>query len=442
MLTFQILFIIFLVYITVSHVLSTMFTWRAFRKYKDIIITENPTETVDVISPAYNEEKSIISCVSSTLNQTYDHSNIIVVNDGSTDKTFHLLKQYFNLIEIDLNSVEWGSDLEFQKVHSVWKTEDGRLTVINKENGGKYDALNCGMSYSSADYILSVDADTYLDEAAITDIMTRKREDSTAVSVAIGVINECDVQSHQLSKLRVPNKFLIISQMIEYMRNFVTLRTSTDDLNGVMVISGACGLMNRQYVIDIGGYSDSIVEDANLTLRIQESGGRIQFISKILAYTEVPETVGELHNQRMRWIRGMLTELWSFRFLIRSRTFLGSFMIPYSIFTDVLGVWIELLALTIFAISLYLGLINWPIFILVLAYVFTLYFMSLFSLYYVSMKRLDGLEQYDGKLKAGIVGIFEFLWYRILLAGFVIKSQFLELFKYKKNWGKLKRRGF
>ncbi len=221
-----------------------------------------------VIVPAYNEEKVVLKTVRSLLQSDYSDLKVLVVDDGSKDNTFALCRDTF--------------------------ADEPRVEVVTKPNGGKAAALNYGFERLDVDVVVALDADTIF----LPDTISRLADhfhDERVVAVA--------------GNAKVGNRLNLLTrwQAIEYITAQNLDRRAFDLLNCITVVPGAVGAWWRDTVIELGGYStDTLAEDADLTIRILRAGYKVTYEEGALAYTEAPETTRQLFKQRFRWMFGML----------------------------------------------------------------------------------------------------------------------------------------
>jgi peptidoglycan-N-acetylglucosamine deacetylase len=250
---------------------------------------------VAIIVPAYNEEKVICRTIDSILNSTYPNFEIIVVNDGSTDRTLDVLKRSF-----DTNPL---------------------IKIIHQKNSGKAAALNTGILNTDASFLVCVDADTILDSQAIGQLM------GGFVDPKIGAI---------AGNVKVGNAQNLLTklQRLEYFTGQNFDRRAFDYLNAITVIPGAIGAFRRSVMIEAGGFhSDTLAEDCDLTIRILRKGYVITFEPKAIAYTEAPESLKMLIRQRFRWSYGNLQCVWKHRDIVFRPGFgaLGWIALPHTL---------------------------------------------------------------------------------------------------------------
>lgn len=183
------------------------------------------------------------------------------------------------------------------QIHDVW------ITLVCKDNGGKADALNTGITLSQYEYIVCIDADVILKEDALNHLVQPLLYRDTVIAVGGCIYPYSDHNENLLIKL----------QKIEYDRSFHVSRIFMDFLEANMIISGAFGLFKKEIVIQAGGYdTDTVGEDMELVLRLHEYCLKnhipyeIEYIPEAVCYTQVPDNLHDLFRQRRRWQSGLL----------------------------------------------------------------------------------------------------------------------------------------
>lgn len=282
-------------------------------------ISRSPlTPAVSIIVPAYNEVVSIALTVGNLLHLDYMRYEVIVVNDGSRDGTLAELRKTFHLEP----SEEVGQGrLKTRPVRGVYRSRrHHNLTVVDKENGGKADALNAGLDFAVHPYFCSIDADVIMESDALQRVVQPIVESSKRI-VAVGgivrVANGCRVQKGRVTEVHMSGNPLVVLQIVEYFRSFLCGRTGFSRLGCLMIISGAFGVFERALAVEIGGYrTDTVGEDMDLVTRLhahlRERGVfdyAVQFVPDPVCWTEVPATLRVLARQRRRWQRGLLEVL-------------------------------------------------------------------------------------------------------------------------------------
>jgi cellulose synthase/poly-beta-1,6-N-acetylglucosamine synthase-like glycosyltransferase len=271
---------------------------------------------VSVLVPAYNEEATIASSVRSMLQLDYPDYEVIVINDGSKDGTMEALRREFSLVPFP--EAYWQR-LPVKPVRAIYRSTDyPSLRVIDKENGGKADALNAGINASRHPLFCGVDADSVLERLSLRRVIEPFLEDPHTIASGgtVRIANGCTVDSGFLTSVGLPCNLLALLQIVEYLRAFLFGRLGWSPLNAVLIISGAFGIFRKDVVVAAGGYrTDTVGEDMELVVRLHRLHRtrripyRIVFVPDPICWTEAPETLRVLKNQRVRWQRGLAESL-------------------------------------------------------------------------------------------------------------------------------------
>jgi cellulose synthase/poly-beta-1,6-N-acetylglucosamine synthase-like glycosyltransferase len=246
---------------------------------------------------------------------------LIIVNDGSKDKTLDVLIQYYDLIRVD-HIFEYK--LNTKPVRGIYMNRSiPKLVVVDKENGGKEDSLNAGINISRKEYFCGIDADSLLEDDALlklASLVLDEGVETPALGGNVFPVNGCAIERGQIVNIQIPKKSLARFQTMEYMRAFMAGRLGWAKINSLLIISGAFGLFRKERVIRAGGYltsrgkyaKDTVGEDMELIVRInrlmREIGikYRIRYAYNANCWTEVPEDLQSLKRQRYRWHRGLI----------------------------------------------------------------------------------------------------------------------------------------
>ena len=321
---------------------------------------------ISMLVPAYNEEATIADSVRSFLALRYPLHEVIVVNDGSEDRTLETLQREFDLCASD-RSVR--AQLKTAPVRGVYAASSEPLIVVDKENGGKSDALNAGICAAQYPLVCCMDADVILNEDALLRIARPMIESSDVAAVGglIRVANGCEFEKGLLKEAKLATAPLPNFQQAEYLRAFLASRTAWSKLNCLLIISGAFGIYRRSDLIFIGGYAHGTVgEDMELitrghrVLRENDRRYRVSFVPDPVAWTEVPDTLRVLRRQRDRWHRGLIDTLVRHRKMLFNPRYgtVGLLAMPYFFLFEFLGAVIEIIGYIAFVIGLLLGAIN------------------------------------------------------------------------------------
>jgi cellulose synthase/poly-beta-1,6-N-acetylglucosamine synthase-like glycosyltransferase len=324
---------------------------------------------ITLIAPAHNEEASIRVAVRNLLELDYPELEIIVVNDGSEDRTLEELREEFLLRPV---RAVYVPELKSALVRGLYRSGvDSRLLVVDKEPGGsKADAVNAGLNAATSPYVCVVDADSVLERDALLRIMLPILADPKRV-IAVGgiirVLNGSEISQGTLRRVRLPRKSIEVIQVIEYLRAFLIGREAWGQGNMLMIISGAFGVFRTDLVRAVGGYRpNAIGEDFDLVARLhrhlldQKADYHIHFVPDPMCWTEVPSDLKSLGRQRARWQKGLLDVLLLTRgMLFRPRYGrIGSFALPYLWLFEFAAPVIEILGIVTIVIAAVLGVLS------------------------------------------------------------------------------------
>ncbi len=327
------------------------------------------------------------------------------------------------------------------------------LLVIDKERGGKADALNAGINLSRYPLFCSVDADSIIEDHALLRVVKPFMEhpnEMVAVGGIVRIANGCEVHEGRVSKIDMPPKALPIFQVVEYLRAFLTGRIGWSVMRSLLIISGAFGLYKKSEVIEVGGYdSESDTEDLELVVRLHENCRRkrmkyrIVFVPDPVCWTEVPTTFQILRRQRNRWHRGLLQSLWRHKKMMFNPRYgvIGLFTFPYFVFFEMFGPFIELTGYITVPLAWMLGILDLHFFLLFLTLA-VLYGVFL-SVAAILLEEIS-FRRYPGWLDLArlvFYGILENFGYRQILSVFKVKA-FWDFVRRRRGWGDMKRRGF
>ena len=323
---------------------------------------------ISVLAPAYNEEATIVESIKSFLMLEYSRFEIIVINDGSKDQTLARMKEAFLLEE---HEFFYDSGLSDTKVRGTYRSRlHPNLIVVDKENGGKADALNVGIGFAQYDIFCAVDSDSLLETDALKRIVIpfiQEPEITIASGGTIRIANGSTIEHGRVKTAALPSKFLPLMQVIEYTRSFLCGRIGWNAFNATLVISGAFGLFSKSAIKAIGGYQEgSVGEDMELVVRIhrhyrlRREPYQVVFVPDPVCWTEAPESRAVLGRQRNRWQRGLAEVLFKNRDMIFNPRygFIGLVALPYFLFVELLGPVIEVVSLVCLAIGAGLGFLD------------------------------------------------------------------------------------
>ena len=408
-------------------------------------------KTISILVPAYNESGNIVESVESLLKLEYPEYDIIVVNDGSSDDTLERLVEHFELEETDLY---YRQEVQHENIRGIYKSSElPPLTVVDKGNGGKADALNAGLNISESDLVCSIDADSILEQNVLRKLIQTfiQHKNTVAAGGIVRVINGCEIENREIKKIHVPDSFIGRLQSVEYLRAFLFGRVGWDVFNSLMIISGAFGIFDRRAVLDVGGYlTDTVGEDIELIMRLHShnlrnnNDYRIRFLPEPICWTEVPEDFRSLKNQRNRWHRGLADSLWRHKYMLFNPRYghIGMLVLPFFLFFELLGPVIQIGSYAYLGFLIVVpGLFNTPFVILFLAA--SIIYGMIVSLVSVLAEEI-AFKTYSSYRDIVVLTFYSFLenlGYRQIHGIWQI-SGLIDFFKGRKGWGDMIRKGF
>jgi poly-beta-1,6-N-acetyl-D-glucosamine synthase len=331
---------------------------------------------VTVVLAAYNEAEGVIAAVRSLLALDYSTYEVIVVNDGSRDATMERLRA-----ELDLVRVETAARgiVGTAPVSGYYTTPlDARLLVIDKQNGGKADALNAGLDHARHAYVCGVDADMVFARDALTRAMSAVVSDPKRIVGLTSFVEIAEDPSRALvdgSRYTVPDQRpLLAYQALDYLRAFYNNRIAWSRLEFMLCSIGAFQIWRRDLLDELGGWSrDYTCEDIELTFRVhrvlREQGRpyRVICLPDRIGVTEGPDTVRKLVAQRERWQRVILETWWSYRHMCFNRRYgpVGMLGMPFYLLSEIVAPVFELLAVATLVAGAATGLVDWSLALLV-----------------------------------------------------------------------------
>ncbi|PXY02967.1 glycosyl transferase family 2 [Marinifilum breve] len=418
------------------------------------VILDSPlAPSVSVLVPAFNEAKTIVDNVESIYTIHYNNFDVIVVNDGSTDTTFKELQKAFKLERVNFAV---NHEIETKEVRGVYKSKletYSNLIVVDKENGGKADALNVAINVSDKDLFMAIDADSILEPDAVLKLVKPFLERTDRRVIAAGgvvrIANSCVIENGRIAEVCVPKNLLARMQVLEYTRSFLMGRMAWAKLDGLIIISGAMGMFEREVVVQSGGYAHTIGEDMELVVRIrrymseQREKYKIEYVPDPLCWTEAPSDVSTFGRQRSRWTRGTIETLTDHSKIFFSPRYgaMGMLGYPFWFLFEWLAPLVEVLGI-IYAIILYFTgnlSLNFILITFLFVYTFALFFTTWAILY--EELTFHRYEKKGDVFRLWIAALLEpFILHPISLF-FSIKGN-IQYARGNRKWGKMERKGF
>lgn len=458
-----------IVFLLFTVVLFTMFTAMGYLSTRNSIHYRNKNSfgdmsklmasplapSITIIAPAYNEGMTIVENIRSLMSLRYVNYEVMVVNDGSKDDTLQKMIDAYDLVQIEQEiDPEWKS----KPIRGIYKSPHkafSKLTVIDKENGGKSDALNTGMALSTNQYVGCIDVDCLLLPDALLHVVKsffqRSEKRVIAVGGVIRVANSCVIQGGQLEEIRLPSNWLARFQLLEYTRSFILGRMAWGRIDSLLIISGAFGFFDREIALAVDGYDTNTVgEDMEIVFKMRRYMHErklpytVEYIPDPLCWTEVPEDTKILVNQRDRWARGNLETLYKHKDMFFNPKFgrLGMLSYPYWFFYEWLAPILEFFGFFTIILFYWLGILNWDFFVAITA---TVYVFSIMFSFYAILWDVYSYNEYK-KTKDILIlmfcAIIEPVTFHPLVVWSAIRGNYKKLFKVKSGWGSQVRKGF
>lgn len=449
---------IFTAYLTLS-IISGFELFRFYNSEKitnyDAILSSPFAPTISIIAPAYNESLTIVENIRALLSLYYPNFEIIIVNDGSKDDTLARTIEAY-----DLENIPYVIDykIECKEILGIFKSKKkafNNLTVINKLNGGKADALNAGINIAKGQYYIAIDVDSIIDPYALQKLvlpfLTQTDKRVIATGGVIRIANSCVVKDGQLVEINVPKDFLPRCQVIEYNRAFLLGRLAWSRLDGLLLISGALGLFDKEIAIACGGYlSTTVGEDMEIIVRMRkymaDRGEKynVVYVPEPLCWTEAPSSLTILGRQRNRWTRGTIDTLKLHKNLFFNPKYgtMGMLSYPYWVFFEWLAPIIEAGGILYFILIAFTGHPNWAFFSAVLFFVY--FFSVSFSTYAILF---DHLVFHRYRTRSMIFKLLATSWiepffYHPMVTYWGLRGNWDYFIRKKQGWGKMTRQGF
>lgn len=406
---------------------------------------------ITIVAPAYNEALTIVDSVQSLLSLHYPNLEVVVVNDGSTDDTLPVLAREFELVMIH---PIYSNRIPTRPVRALYRSrQHANLVVADKENGGtKSDPINAGLNLATGDLVCVIDADTLIEPDAMQRMVRPFLFDDRVVAAGgtIRIVNGSVVRRGLVVEPRCPRNYLAGVQTAEYLRAFLFGRLGFNALGGNLIISGAFGLFRTEALIESGGFAVDVVgEDMELVVRLLRAGHereqpqKVEFIPDPVAWTEGPQDLRSLRNQRERWHRGLTQVLRRHGKVLFNPRYGWTGMVSYPVylFFEWLAAPMEILGLFALVLALLIGAVDFHFALLFLAgaYGFAIV-VSAFTLY-LEETSFHRYEQLSDRARLLMWAMLEHFGYRQLTAFWRLEG-IARALRRQSDWAQVRRRGF
>ena len=407
---------------------------------------------VSFVVPAYNEQNTIRESVLALLSLHYPDFKVIVVNDGSSDDTVETMIREFGMEPIhQVRDDERITHKPIRQIYGSDKYPD--LLFIDKENGKKADAINAGLTCVRTPLFCVIDADSLLEPGALLKAVRPFLETSDnviAVGGTVGIVNGCTVENGRVTKYGLPKKFLPRMQVVEYIRAFLMARLAASRKGTLAIISGAFGVFRRDIAVAIGGYDTTTVgEDMEMVLRMhrymmdRDIPYSIRYIPEPVCWTEAPESLKFLSNQRIRWQRGALECLTRHKDMLFNPKYgrLGKVTLPTFLLVDLISPVMEIIGYFLIILLIIFGWLDAKYLIVLLVLFSFGVLITVLSL----MVEQDEIEQFTNPMdliKVLLTACIENVGFRQMCSFWRMRGLIQHFRGKKATWGAMERVGF
>lgn len=459
---YLILILVYAILIMSSYLILAYLSAKELREYLkrnsfvdyEVLLSSEYAPALSLIAPAYNEGLTIKENVRSLLSLNYNNYQVILVNDGSKDNSMDILIDSYELIPADFDYQEKIPTKPIKGVYVSKNAAFKRLVVIDKENGGKADALNVGLNVAHNPYVVCIDVDCILDKDSLLKLAKPFLEGHGKRVIATGgvvrIANQCVIRDGRLVEVNIPDKMLPRIQVLEYLRAFLLGRMAWGHLDGLLLISGAFGGFDKEIAILAGGYDTKTVgEDMELVVRMRRymlennAPYTVSYIPDPLCWTEAPENASIFIKQRSRWMRGTIETLLIHKkmFLNPKYKLLGMISVPYWTFFEFLAPFIEFLGIVVTVAFFIFGLLNWHHFVLLLLFVYTFAVMFSVLALYTEERTYHKYRKRRDFGKMLVAAFIEPIYFHPITVYAALKG-YVEKARGQKSWGEMTRKGF
>ena len=397
---------------------------------------------VSVVIPTYNMEPTVLATIAALTQQTFESLQLVIVNDGSTDRTLDVIIDAYDMVP---SAMPPRGNLPSMPVRSVYRSRGSEdILLLDKENGHKADANNAGINYARHSLVCIMDADSVLEPDTLhrTVRMFIERPETIAAGGTLLVLNGCHIGKNGfVDRVRLADTYWGRVQTMEYIRAFLFGRLGFAAMNAMPLVAGGFGMFNRDILIAAGGFrTDTLGEDMELTLRLHLYSAetrktyRIESIPDPVGWTEVPESMMRLQQQRIRWYRGLSESLVMNRKLSFRHGWIGWFAMPFLFLFEWMSPIVEVLGYFFLLATFTTGFLSE-------AALYAYLFMSiglgvLLSVMTLTMEQiaLHIYPRYRQVLVLGLYAVLENFGFRQMHAAWRLIGMVLWMLNSKKTW--------
>jgi len=406
------------------------------------------TIPVSVVVPAWNEEVAIVSVVRMLLAQNYSEYEVIVVSDGSTDRTIPLLREAYDLEPVERTPRE---ALPHARIRTLYGSrKHPRLTVIDKDNGGKADALNCGVSYARFRYVCCVDGDTaYFPDALARGMRPAQNDAAAVIGLSSLFIVSRQPETEASGDARgapMDPQWLTNLQYLDLLRSFLCYRLAWSRLDFMLCIPGGFMIWRRDAIFEVGGFAPEFsCEDIEITFRIHERFRRmgrpckVVILPDVIGATEGPARVRDLAKQRVRWQRVVVETVWAYRRMLARPRYgtIGFLGMPYYVLYEAMAPFFQAVSVVTLGFAIWLRILQWPYYIYFMGIIIFATAIPTSVAVYLALPSLRGRRLRD-VARLLWLGPLDFFLYRPILLWAGVRGLWGFL-RGEKAWGKLTR---
>ncbi|MCR3922330.1 MAG: glycosyltransferase family 2 protein [Firmicutes bacterium] len=274
-------------------------------KHTQDVSAKEPELAITILIPAFNEECIIKQSIQGVLEADYQNYELLVINDGSSDDTFHVLDL---LLGLETTEKQAQEELTYKPIRGIYRSlHYPNVFVIDKLNGGKADALNAGIDYAAHDLVVTLDADSILEQSSLQAMNTCFLDQQVIAAGGMVHIVQGTYVDGYISNPSFAVRGLIKFQILQYLTSFYLHKFVQAQFNAMTVIAGAFGAFRKSVLLELHGFRNTVGEDMDITLKIQryiytkEHDKKMVIVPEAVCYTECPESFLNLFKQRIRW---------------------------------------------------------------------------------------------------------------------------------------------